>query len=285
MDDVIFRGFLTLDADRPCLVGDRGQRYLEDERIWNGYLTHFGGRRVLARRLVQTDYETARPVIILWPDEPWPQKEFVALYLNERLVKYPASFLGHLAVNVNGEIFNFSHLMNENEILSHEEYFYRPALGEFAPHPQTGRYNIDNPAKPYYDKFGRRFMRSIHVLLLTGLDTQNLALFFHAEMEKIRKSKLNVTNNEKYPAFNVLTRNCATIIRDGFKNAGFRNIHGIFPRDLFVNIAFYFSDRPATGATVFRLGQLFVPEAGQSALPPLLNPVNVLKNNKLKKYF
>ena len=56
---------------------------------------------------------------------------------NERLTKYFVSYLGHTAVNVNGSIFNFSHLMNENEIMGKEEYFYRPALSEFAPSPNN----------------------------------------------------------------------------------------------------------------------------------------------------
>lgn len=54
---------------------------------------------------------------VMWPDEPVPDESVVELYFNEHLVKYPVSFLGHLAVNVNGTIFNFSHLMNENEMI------------------------------------------------------------------------------------------------------------------------------------------------------------------------
>jgi len=288
MANELLRGILILEGGRACLLGEDGKKYLENEIIWDGYLTHFRGRRVLARRLAQTDYETARPIIILWPDEPMPQESFVDLYFNERLVKYPTSFLGHLAVNTNGEIFNFSHLMNENEIIRHEEYFYRPALGGFAPDPLTGTYNTDNPAKPYYDKFGRRFMRSIHVLRLTGLDTKNLALIFRRELEKIRNTKPDPRKPDAYRAFNILTRNCATIIRDGFQDAGFRAIHGIFPRDLFVNAACYFLCRAVrTGikASIFHLAQLAVPEAAKSAMPPLLNPVNVWKNKKLKKYY
>lgn len=288
MEDGALKGILTLEDGRPCLLGEAGRKYLEDEIIWRGYIKHFSGRRVCARRLAQTDYETLRPIVIIWPDDPGPEEAFVDLYFNERLVKYRTSFLGHLAVNVNGEIFNFSHLMNENELLRHEEYFYRPALGEFAPHPQTGGYNTDNPAKPYYDKFGRRFMRTIHVLRVTGLDTQILSQIFHEELEKITSTRADPKKPGAYPAFNILTHNCATIIRDGLRKAGFGDIRGIFPRDLFVSAACYFmrlADKTSAKAFVYRLGQLCVSEAPQSAMPPLLNPMNIRKNSKLKKYF
>ena len=52
-----------------------------------------------------------------------------------------------MAVNVNGAIFNFSHKINENEVMRNEEYFFRPALGEFAPHPVTGRDNSGRSPK------------------------------------------------------------------------------------------------------------------------------------------
>jgi len=104
-------------------LGDDGVRYLEGKKIWSGYLAHWSGKKVCARRLPQKDYETGRSILILWPDEPAPEPPFVALYFNERLVKYPLSFLGHLAVLVNGKVFNFSHWMNENEAMSPEEYF------------------------------------------------------------------------------------------------------------------------------------------------------------------
>ena len=58
------------------------------------------------------------------------------------MIKYPASTFGHNAINVNGEFFNFSHLINENESMDEAEYMYRPALGEFAPSPTTGKFEI-----------------------------------------------------------------------------------------------------------------------------------------------
>lgn len=284
MKDKIFKGVLTDAGNRPFLLGDDGVRYFENENIWSGYLLHFFGRKVCARKLPQKDYETGKPAIIMWPDEPAPEKPFVDLYFNERLVKYPVSFLGHLAINVNGEIFNFSHLMNENEVLRNEEYFYRPALGEFAPHPVSGRANLDDPQKPYFDKFGRLFMRTIHVLRMTGLNTQRLSQIFHNELEVIYNSPPDPKKPGHYINFNIFTNSCSTIIRDGFQKLGFRKIRGIFPRDLFVNAAYFFLEQlenPKIKSSLFSLNQLHVPEAAPSAMPPLIYPVNRWKNKIL----
>jgi hypothetical protein len=288
MNDIVCKGVLTtIPGQIPFLSGDDGTGYLKDEKIWSGYLLHWNGLKVSARALPQKDYETGRNIIILWPDEPLPEEPFVDLYFNERLVKYPVSFLGHLAVNVHGEIFNYSHLINENEVMKPEEYFYRPALGEFAPHPKTCRNNTDDPEKPYYDKFGRLFMRTIHVLRITGLDTKRLSHFFHSELEIIHNTPPDSAKPGHYRDFNILTNNCATIIRNGFKKTGFHNIRGIFPRDLFVNASYYFlrqSNNPMIRASGHTRHQLHVPEAASSALPPLLNPVNRVKYFIMKKY-
>ena len=48
--------------------------------------------------------------------------------------------------------------MNENEVITPEENFYRPALGEFAPSPTTGRFALDENSRNYYDKFGRNLL-------------------------------------------------------------------------------------------------------------------------------
>lgn len=286
MNDTIYKGILTTHSGKTYLEGEGGSGFLEDEKIWSGYLLHWSGIKVCARRLPQRDYETGKPIIIMSPDEPMPVKPFVDLYFNERLVKYPVSFLGHLAVNVSGEIFNFSHLINENEVMRHEEYFFRPALGEFAPHPVTGRDNTDDPEKPYYDKFGRLFMRTIHVLRITGLDTQKLSQIFHGELEIIHNAPPDPNKPGHYIDFNIFTNSCSTIIRDGFKKMGFKKIRGIFPRNLFVNASYYFltqSEYPLIKASLFTLNQLCVPEAARSAMPPLLNPLNRYKHHRLKQ--
>lgn len=286
MKDMIYRGVLTNAGQTPFLLGDDGRRVLEDEIIWTGYLTHWNGRKIAARRLPQRDYPTGKPLILMWPDEPGPEKPFVDLYFNERLVKYPVSFLGHLAVNINGEVFNFSHLINENEVLTFEEYFYRPALGEFAPHPVTGRDNIDDPRKPYYDKFGRLFMRTIHVLRITGLDPAALLQMFHGQLDIIRNTPPDLRKPGHYRDFNMFTNSCSTIIRNGFREFGFRTIRGIFPRDLFVNMSYFFLrqlHRPPIQAARLTWPQLVVPEADRSVLPPLANPINRIKYRRLKE--
>jgi len=284
MEESVYKGVLTVSGKAAFLAGADGARHLEGEKIWSGYKRHWTSLPVSARRLPQKDYETGRPIIIMWPDAPAVPEPFVDLYFNERLVKYPASFLGHMAVNVNGEIFNFSHLINENEVMRHEEYFFRPALGEFAPHPVSGRANLDDPQKPYYDKFGRLFMRTIHVLRITGLDTQRLSKIFHSDLEVIYNAPPDPRKPGHYSDFNIFTSSCSTIIRDGFKKMGFRRIRGIFPRDLFVNVAYYFlnqTEYPLIKASFFTLNQLHVPEAAPSAMPPLLNPLNRYKCGKL----
>ncbi len=286
MENIIYRGVLTKTAERSFLAGDNGSRHLEDEKIWSGYLTHWSGKKVCARRLPQKDYDTGRPLLILWPDEPALTPPFVEIYFNERLEKYPLSFLGHLAVLADGKVFNFSHWMNENEAMNPEEYFFRPALGEFAPDPASGRDNTENPQRPYYDKFGRLFMRTIHVLRISGLDTRRLSGFFFAELEKIRGTPTDPKEPGKYRDFHILTRSCATIIRDGFHSLGFEKIRGVFPRDLFVSMAYFFLKQhrlPNAQASLHTLRQLQVPEAAPSAMPPLLNPRNRFRFRTLRK--
>ena len=288
MEGTVYQGVLTHTGGKTFLQGQDGVRYLEDEIIWKGYVAHFNGLAVCARRLPQRDYETGRPIIIMWPDVPSADESTVEIYFNERLVKYPTSFLGHMAVNVAGEIFNFSHLINENEVLKSEEYFFRPALGEFAPHPVSGRDNTDDPRKPYYDKFGRLFMRTIHVLKITGLNTRALSEIFHDQLDMIKKTPPDPKKPEEYRDFNILTNSCSTVIRDGLKKYGFKNIRGVFPRDLFVNISFFFLRQkrdPLMKASCYAMKQLKVPEAAFSVMPPLLNPVNFYKNSHLQKIF
>jgi hypothetical protein len=279
-------GVLRQEGGKSYLLGKSGDRFLESSMIWEGYLKYWRDKEVCARLLPQSDYIEGNPIVIMWPYEEPPSTPFVELYYNERLVKYPASTLGHFAVNVNGEIFNFSHLLNENEVIKREEYFYRPALGEFAPHPELGVFNVDDPERPYYDKFGRLFMRTIHVLHIEGIDTEHLSRIYHRALETIHSTPINPKRPEKYPDFNIFTRSCTTIIRDGLREYGFRRIGGIFPRDLFVNIAFHLlkGDRGDIEVKLFRMKQLKVPEAPYSALTPFLNPLNRIRARRLPEY-
>lgn len=286
MKETIYKGILNASGAEVYLLAEDGARLLEGEKIWSGYLKHFSDCKICARRLPQRDYETGKEIIIMWPDLPAPGETFVELYFNERLVKYSTSFLGHLAINVNGEIFNFSHLINENEIMRNEDYFFRPALGEFAPHPVTGRYNADDPQKPYYDKFGRLFMRTIHVLKITGLETKRLSQIFHEHLKTIKNTPPDPKDPQKYRDFNILTNSCSTIIREGFKKYGFKRAAGMFPRDIFVNISYYFLHQvndKRINASQRALPQLMVDEAAPSVMPPLMNPLNRWKYQRLVK--
>jgi len=284
MAEEVVKGRLISENGQTFLLGADGRRYLDSEPIWAGYVKHWLGRRVRARHLPQGDYETGRPMVIMWPDEEPVERPHVALYYNERLRKYPASLLGHIAINVNGEVFNFSHLINENEVMTPEEYFYRPALGEFAPHPLLGRYHVAEDGRAYLDKFGRLFMRSVHVLQVEGLPADRLSRFYHHEMECILNTPSDPGNPGKYPGFNLFTRNCTTIIRDGLRKVGLPMIKGIFPRDLFISTVHHLlkDERASSIKTrLFRMKQLNVPEAPKSAVPWPVNPINLLRLRRL----
>ncbi len=285
-DTTVTGRLVARDDGAPALVDDRGVDLLPDERIWGGYLAHWSGRRTSARRLPQRDYETGRPIVIMWPERTGERAPFAELYYNERLVKYPASRFGHVAINVNGGVFNFSHLINENEEMTEEEFLYRPPLGEFAPHPVTGLFDVADPVRPYYDKFGRNFMRTIHVLRIEGFDADRLAAHYRREIE-VNRSNPDPARPEKYRDFSVVSRSCVTIIRDGLRAAGVPHVGGHFPRDLFISAAYHLT-RPQTQSglrvRLYRMPQLVVPEAPVSAPTPIINPANRFRALLLPKY-
>ncbi len=284
----IFFGILTVEGNRSFLLNKKGVPLLEKELIWEGYIKHWSGKKINARKLPLKDYKKNEAIIICWPEKKYPNEPFIELYYNERLIKYPTSRLGHIAININNNIFNFSHLINENEIISSEEYFYRPALGEFAPHPETGIFNIDDKDRPYFDKFGRNFMRTIHVLRIEGIDTEKLLNFYKNELEVIYNTPRDPESPEDYRDFNIFKRSCTTIIRDGFKECGFKKIKGTFPRDLFINAAYHFArtyKKDSIKVKLYKMDQLKVPEAPFSKITPLLNPFNKLREYYLKRQF
>lgn len=286
MKQTMYTGILTSKGGATFIIDSKGRRHFEDETIWDGYVTHWLGAKVNARYVPQKDYRTGRNILVLWPHRKPPEESYVELYYNERLVKYPLSLVGHLAINVNGDIFNFSHLINENEIVTEEEYFYRPALGEFAPDPVTGRFNVEDPEHPYYDKFGRNFMRTIHVLKITGLDAVRLKGYY-MEMLKEIVSRPDPRRPEKYRDFNIITRSCVTFIRNGLRRYGFRSLRGVFPRDFFINTAYHFitmNGRGVTEASLYRMPQLTVPESPPSKLTVIFNPCNRLLVRRLPDY-
>ena len=275
-------GILTQDNIASFILDESGDRHFEDRIIWDGYLAHWSGVKVHARELEQHDYKNNEPIIIIWPVESTSTEPFVDLYYNERLTKYFVSFLGHTAVNVNGSIFNFSHLMHENEIMEKEEYFYRPALGEFAPSPNNGLFEILEDGRVFYDKFGRNFMRTIHRIRIFGLDTEKMMATLKQSLDVILNTPPNPKEPEKYKDFSIVSNNCATIIRDVFNQCGFPEIKGRFPRDLFVNTTYHLFWHPELDVQYAKLPQLFVPEAPMSMVSPLLNFRNYFRNNELR---
>lgn len=274
IDNKIYTGMLRSVEGKNFLELDNGKKAFNDELIWNGYIKHWENTKVNARRLIQTDYKNGDPIIIMWPYVPKPDVSFVQIYYNERLVKYFDSLMGHLAINVNSKIFNFAKKINENEVMTKEEYFYRPALGEFAPSPRNGKQEINVDGRPYYDKFGRNFMRSIHVLHIEGINTEKLYDILKEELEIIHNTPEKPDDPGNYPDFHFINRSCTTIIRDGLRKYGFTNIKGVIPRDFFVNAAYNFQKEKDITLRIFKMPQLLVRECPQSKPTMLFNIKN-----------
>lgn len=256
---------------------------LRNTSVWNGYLRHWEGLMLNGTVLPERDYNTGREILLLWPDEPKPENYF-ELYYNERLVKYRMSFLGHLAINVNGRVYNFSHLINECEVMTEAEYLYRPALGRFAPSP-SGYFDISDPQRPFLDKFGRQFMRTIHTLRVTGTDNSKLESHLIRKMKEIHESPVDVKKPDYWSGFRTFSDNCTTAIRDALRGAGFTDINGVFPHDLFISAVWSIRKRgvqPGLSYSVFSKDQLKVDEAPCSALSPVINPINRIKRLILK---
>lgn len=278
----IVKGILTKESEQRFIRTEEGREVFKNMKIWDGYLIHWEGQQVYGRALEKTDYDSGKPIVIIWPATHQSEDSFLELYFNERLVKYYASTFGHIAVNLDGKIFNFSHKLNENEVISKEEYFYRPALGEFAPSPDTGKYEIKKDGRVFYDKFGRNFMRTIHVIRVEGLNTTVLMEILLEELRRIREAPPNTKDPGKYSEFNFFTNSCATIIRDSLNRYGFDTIKGIFPKDLFISAAYLFQKKTKYNVRVFRMHQLLVPEAPPSAGTPVMNIRNLIREKKLE---
>ncbi len=253
----VIKGVLTTSNGRACVLTADGTKHFEEMMIWDGYLEHWQDREVCARMLQEKDYTTGLPIILVWPDAPPSPSPFFELYYNERLVMYPISCCGHIAINVNDKVFNYSQALNENEMMTPEEYFYRPALGPFAPANPTGpgkqRVNLLDKERPYYDKFGRLFMRSVHVLRVEGQKpfwektTDQLATLYHQKIKHILETPVQPDKPDVYTDFRLFRESCTTIIRDGLRLVGFRGIKGILPRDLFTSVAAYFLQQEQQG--------------------------------------
>ena len=282
IDNTIYVGILRVKGKAIYVETANGEKIFENEKIWDGYVKHWVNTSVKARRLTQLDYEDDKPIIIMWPDEPKPIKPFVHIYYNERLVKYFDSTMGHLAINVNGKIFNFAKKINENEILTKEEYFYRPALGEFAPSPNTGKQEIPVNGKSYFDKFGRNFMRGVHVIHIEGIETDKLYKILKEELDIIHNTPPKLTDPENYPDFHAIKRSCTSIVRDGLRKYGFKKVKGVVPRDFFVNAAYTLKKEQTLKVKIYNKPQLIVPECPPSKATFLFNIKNWFRVKTLK---
>jgi hypothetical protein len=257
-------GRLISKAGETYILTQNGEKKFTQAAIWHGYLQHFQNQRVLGRLLPQTDYETGRPIALLWPETKKESELFLEIYFNERLPNYLGSIFGHSAININGQIFNFAHKLNENEVLTWEEYFFRPAMGEFAPGP-NGKYDISNPHRPYYDKFGRRFMRTVVSLRVTGIkNTSFLLKYFHASMKKIKTQTVKAHAPDINHYFNLAFYNCVTELHAGLTAWGLKNLHNRFPLDFFLSCKQELTKLAAKQRwriSVAKLPQFKVPEA------------------------
>jgi len=281
IDNKTYTGTLRVKGKTEFIETASGEKIFENEKIWDGYIKHWENTGINARRLTQLDYEDGKPIIIMWPDEPRSEIPFVHIYYNERLVKYFDSTMGHLAININGKIFNFAKKINENEVITKEEYFYRPALGEFAPSPNTGRQEISVNGKSYFDKFGRNFMRGIHVIHIEGINTGKLYKILKEELDIIHNTPLKPSDPGNYPDFNAIKRSCTSIIRDGLREYGFKKVKGILPRDFFVNAAYNLKKVKDLKVKIYQMPQLIVPECPPSKVTFLFNIINWFRVNTL----
>lgn len=282
IDHTTYTGTLKVKGKTMFIETASGEKIFESEKIWDGYIKHWENTSVNARRLTQLDYDDGKPIIIIWPDEPETKIPFVHIYYNERLVKYFNSTMGHLAININGKIFNFAKKINENEILTKEEYFYRPALGEFAPSPNTGKQEISAEGKSYFDKFGRNFMRGIHVIHIEGIETDKLYKILKAELDIIHNTTPKPNDPGNYPDFHAIKRSCTSIVRDGLREYGFKKIKGVVPRDFFVNAAYNLKKEKNLSVKIYKMPQLIVPESPPSKVTFLLNIKNWFRVKTLK---
>ncbi|MEX0346861.1 MAG: hypothetical protein AB3N20_18205 [Rhizobiaceae bacterium] len=286
LPEFVAHGILGRDDGADYVETDDGSRVLMPEGIWEGYIIHWLGQRVRVQRLPQRDYSTGAKILLLAPDKPEPPKPYIELYYNESLPGYVSSMLGHFAINVDGRIFSFSETLNENEEMSVDEFFYRPALGEFSGHPDKLKFNVDDPDRPFYDKFGRRFMRTIHALRIEGLHTDRLTENLRTEIRTIHETPRDHGRPHKYRDFHYVRRSCTSIVRDALRDSGLREVSGVVPRELFLNSAYQVAKLHQSRSLKVQaklMGQLKVPEKPYSRPNPVLNPVNRLRSPRLRR--
>ena len=74
-----YKGILSREGEKTFLLGENGEVYFENEKIWSGYLDHWKDQSVCGRILPQRDYKENLPIVILWPNVPDTGTPFVEL--------------------------------------------------------------------------------------------------------------------------------------------------------------------------------------------------------------
>ena len=276
-------GWLKKDETGIFIEDNNGKKLFTGERIWGGYVAHWLNKKVLVRELSQSDPKTGLPIVLVWREggiERNKNQNYIEVYYNEKLVKYWASFFGHISINVGGSVFNFSNKLSENEILTPEEYFYRPILGDLAPAE-----NKKDRAEKVTVKFGRRFMRSIHILRIEGdsLEIELLRKIFRKKMDSIHNAPTDPSRPGFYKDFSFYSNSCVTIIRDGLREGGFADVSDFLSRDFFISCAKSFrkmAKKHNLSVSLRLMPQLMIPEAPPSKMTPLLNPLSYYRKHK-----
>lgn len=237
--------------------------------LWPGY-ARFAGTRVLVRPLPVHD--AGKPVLLVAPLGDAPPARSVELYLAERLPRHAMSRFGHVAAWAGGHVFNYSRTWRENEALDWAEFAWRPPLGDYGPER--------------HDYFGRRFMRTLHVLRIDGLDTVRVRASLQAVRERILARPPDPRDPEYAPWVNLAGRNCVALLRLALVEAGLPVFHGLTPRAFFVDAAWRL--RRLAGRGVLRLSyrrlpQVVVPECAPSLPASSWSPRTAQRERRLAR--
>ena len=253
------------------------------------------------------------PVIVPLEEMAGAEGGLQILFMH-RLRGQVVSLFGHIAIIVRGRVWNFSAVLAENEMLEADEFYWRPCLPPFVPrggtdlpaslhrvHPAgsswgtaSGREDAPDPVQglvddrpaqkvgPRADRYGRRFMRSMDVLDISGLEPASIAALEEALAElmgRVREGAPRSRRGES-PYFSPWKMNCAGFVREAFALAGLAHFHSHLPRDLFVETGWHFTRQarqPGSAVRVERRRLPQVPVPGirpSSSAVPLLNPAS-----------
>ncbi len=303
------RGILAREGLYPLLVSDAGRTVLPGP-FWDGWT------RMLARQVAWFPAAGVFPPcpVIVPLEEMAGAKGGVQILFMHRLRGQVVSLFGHIAIIVRGRVWNFSAVLAENEVLAADEFYWRPCLPPFVPqggtdlpaslhrvHPAGSswgtvrdREDAPDPAQrlddersaqtsgPRADRYGRRFMRSMDVIDISGLEPASIAALEKALtqlMDRVREAAPRSRRGES-PYFSPWKMNCAGFVREAFALAGLAHFHSHLPRDLFVEIGWHFTRQarlPESSVRIERRRMAQVAVSGirpSSSAVPLLNPAS-----------